>query len=170
MEKLFGKNYQLQSERKISQPGQFAAKEKVIIKTEKAELSLRVIGPTRHQTQVELAITDCVKLGIKPAIRLSGDLSGTPGCILTGPQGELLLKQGVIVAQRHLHISPEEAKQYNLKNNQIISIKIPGNRAVTFHEVVVRSHPGVDELSFMLDTDEANAAGLRAGERGEIVY
>ncbi|MFA4936753.1 MAG: phosphate propanoyltransferase [Patescibacteria group bacterium] len=169
LENLFGKDYQLRVDRKISQPGQFAAKEKVSIKTNNGELSVRVIGPTRDQTQVELAVTDCIKLGIKPEVRLSGDLVNTPGCILVGPKSEAILTQGVMVAQRHLHINPEQAEQYNLKNDDVICIKVGSSRKVIFHQVIVRCHSGVDELSFMIDTDEANAAGLIGGEQGEII-
>ncbi len=169
LNKLFGKDYQLQPQHRISQPGQFAAREKVVIIGPKGRLDVRIIGPTRSETQIELSITDCLKLGIKPVLRLSGDLKNTPGCLILGPKGRISLKQGVIVAERHLHIAPEEAKLLKLKAGDIISLAVTGPRSLTFHQVVVRSRVGVDKMSFMLDTDEANAAGVKGGEVVKLV-
>ncbi|MFH1111742.1 MAG: phosphate propanoyltransferase [Patescibacteria group bacterium] len=167
--KLFGKNYQLTKVKNISQPGQFAAKEKVVIAGPKVKLSVRIIGPTRPQTQVELSATDCWNLGIKPVLRLSANLKNTPGCFILGPRGRINLKQGVIVAQRHLHLTPAEAKLWRLKHGDVISLRTVGTRSITFHQVAVRSRAGIDKMSFMLDIDEANAAGVKRGECAEII-
>lgn len=167
--KLFGKNYTLRVQHKISQPGQFAAKEKVVICGPKGKLNTRIIGPVRSQTQVELSMTDCFNLGLKPVLRLSANLKNTPGCLILGPKGQIRLLQGVIVAQRHLHLSLAEAKLWRLKHGSIVSLQIRGNRSITFHKVAVRSRQGIDKMSFMLDTDEANAVGAKGGELVELV-
>lgn len=166
---LFGNNAALTVFKKISQPGQFAANEVVTILGSKGRLNLRVVGPARPETQVELSSTDAIFLGLKPALRVSGDLNNTSGCRLQGPAGKLELNHGVVVAQRHLHISPQEAHEFGLKHGDIISIKTESTRSVTFHNVYVRSRDGIDELSFMIDTDEANAAGLKGGEKAVIM-
>ncbi len=166
---LFGSEASLTEFKKISQPGQFAAAEFVAVRGPKGELQARVVGPVRAETQVELTVTECRQLGITPKLRVSGNLEGTSGCELIGPAGRVVVNQGVVVAQRHLHISPEQAAKWQLKHGDIIAIKTTGTRPITFHDVYVRSRDGVDELSFMLDTDEGNAAGLRSGDEGVIV-
>jgi len=167
--KLFGPEAKLQVEHELSQPGQFAAVEKVTIVGPKGKLNCRIIGPVRPATQVELSATDCRLLGLPVVLRVSGTLSGTPGVKLEGPAGSFELSDGVIVAQRHLHISPKQAKDWGLKHGDVISIKTSGLRPVTWHDVFVRSREGIDELSFMIDTDEANAGGLVTGDKGELI-
>lgn len=169
LEGLFGKGAELHIYKKISQPNQFAAEEKVVLVGPKGKLGLRVVGPLRSETQVELSASDCRALGLPVVLRVSGNLDSTAGAILEGPQGKVELKQGVIVAQRHLHINPKQAALFDLKHGDVISIKTSGTRLVTFHDVFVRSREGVDEMSFMIDTDEANAAGLKGGEEGIII-
>jgi putative phosphotransacetylase len=171
LEKLFGPEYALNVQRKISQPGQFAAQESVKIIGPKGILpTVRIIGPVREQTQLELSITDGFLLGIHPTVKVSGELEGSVGDVtLVGPGGSIEMKQGVIVAQRHLHLSPTQAAKFGLKHLDIVSVKVSGQRALVFNNVVVRSREGVDELSFMIDTDEANAAGVRQGEFGELI-
>lgn len=166
---LFGNGWSFQKERELSQPGQYAAKEFVTVVGPKGELSCRVVVPERKETQVELAASECRKLGFPIVMRVSGTLQHTPGCVLKGPKGEIKLTHGLIVAQRHLHISPEQAIGFGVKHGEIISIRTFGSRPVTFHDVVVRSREDVDNLSFMIDTDEANASGLEGNEQGEIV-
>ncbi len=166
---LFGPSATLHTSKVISQPGQFAAEEKVDVVTPKGKLTVRVVGPVRAETQVELAASDCLKLGLPTVLRVSGTLEGTPGVTLDGPYGTVEVRQGVIVAQRHLHISPTAAAAWHLKHGDVISVRTVGTRPVTFHNVFVRSRAGIDELSFMIDTDEANAAGLKGGEVGEVV-
>lgn len=168
-EALFGAGAELHPRKKISQPGQFAAEETVVVIGSRGQLSVRVVGPLRSETQVELAASDCRALGLEPALRVSGTLQGTPGATLEGPRGRVSLRRGVIVAQRHLHVSPDQAAKLGVAHGDRISIRTSGPRPVTFHDVAVRSREGIDELSFMIDTDEANAAGLTGGEAGEIV-
>jgi putative phosphotransacetylase len=166
---LFGPTAKLQTKKTISQPGQFAAEEMVDVVTTRGKLTVRVVGPTRSETQVELTASDCRALGLPVVLRVSGTLEGTPGVTLDGPYGSVELTRGVIVAQRHLHVSPTDAAAMNLKHGDVISVRTTGTRPVTFHDVFVRSREGVDELSFMIDTDEANAAGIMGGETGEVV-
>jgi len=166
--KLFGANYQLKVLKMVSQPGQFATQEEIKIQGPRGELKLRIVGPIRQDTQIELAATDCYKLGIKPVLRVSGKVKGTPGAVLIGPKGKIKIKQGVIVAQRHLHLAPNEAKSLKLKNGQLVSIKINGSRGLTFNNVIVRSGVG-HKKSFQIDTDEGNACGWQPGIKGELI-
>ena len=182
VERLFGRGYELKPLKKLSQPGQYAGKETVKIKTKKGEFdAVRVLGPTREETQVEISMTDSYELGIKAPIRMSGDLQGTPGIKIIGPKGSLNLKKGVIVAKRHIHATLDNVKKYKLKNNQKVSVLIPStrfarsgsplrseSRQLRFDEVVVR----VDENYFWachVDTDEGNAAGISGIARGEAI-
>ena len=165
---LFGKNYKFKVMKKVSQPGQFATVEEVLIKGSKGEFKLRIVGPLRRDTQVELAGTDCYRLGIKPVLRVSGDIKGTPGAVLIGPKGKIMLKQGVIVAQRHLHVSPSEAKALKVKSGQLVSMRIKGPRSLIFNNVIVRSGLG-HKKSFQIDTDEGNACGWGAGLTAELI-
>ena len=168
-EVLFGPGAELHEAKKISQPGQFGAKERVDVVGPRGRLSCRVVGPLRKETQVELSVTDCRAIGVDAVLRVSGDLNGTSGARLEGPQGAVELKQGVVVARRHLHINPKQAAEWGLKHGDAVSIRTSGTRPILFHDVFVRSREGLDELSFMIDTDEANAAGLIGAEAGEIV-
>lgn len=157
-DKLFGKNYKFKVVKKLSQHGEFASSDVVTVKNKDGELeAVRVVGPIRVATQVELTMTDARKLKIKPPIRLSGDLKGSIGAIIIGPKGQIKIKEGVIIAKRHLHCNPDQAKKLNLKNNQIVSVKTSGERSVTFHNIVVRIKDNFD-LSVHLDTDEGNAS------------
>jgi putative phosphotransacetylase len=169
LEALFGKGAELHVYKKISQPNQFAAVEKVTLVGPKGKLDLRVVGPLRSETQAELSVSDCRTLGLPVVLRVSGNLADTAGAIIEGPQGKVELKQGVIVAQRHLHINPKQAALFGLKHGDVVSVKTNSTRPVTFHDVFVRSREGVDEMSFMIDTDEANAAGINSGEEGIII-
>jgi propanediol utilization protein len=168
IDKLFGKGYQLKIYKKVSQPGQFATLEKIKLKGPKGSLALRIIAPARKQTQIELAITDCYNLGLKPVLKLSGNLNNSAGAVLIGPQGQIKLKQGVIVAQRHLHVSAKEAKNLKLKNGQKISVRIKGQRALIFNNVVVRAGQ-THKKALQIDTDEGNACGWRPGLKAEIL-
>ena len=128
VEKRFGPGYQLTKMRDLVQPGQFACNERVTIETAKGKMVLRVVGPARKETQVELSITDSVKLGLKPPIRMSGELEGSPGCVLSNGENRVTLSKGVIVAARHLHMSPDDAKAYGLKDGDVVSLKVEGPR------------------------------------------
>lgn len=165
---LFGNNYQIKVLKMVSQPGQFASVEEVTIKGPKGEQKLRIVGPVRPDNQVELAITDCFKLGIKPVLRVSGQIKGTPGAILIGPRGKLEIKEGVIVAQRHIHLSVKEALSLKLKNGRLVKVKVTGSRGLIFDQVVVRSGQG-HKKSFQIDTDEGNACGWVMGQKGELI-
>ncbi len=168
--KLFGR-VKLSVKRLISQPGQFVARQSVDLIGPKGKLeSVAIVGPFRTATQVELSRTDGYGLGLQPPLALSGERKKLSGrLIMQGPRGRVILRSGVIVAQRHLHISPQDALRLGLKHLAKISVRVAGERGAVFENVVVRSRPGLDKMSFMLDTDEANAAGVRSGDRGIIV-
>jgi len=158
--KLFGQKYQLKNLKDLSQPGEFAASVQVELVGPKGSLKkVRVVGPTRKATQIELTFTDCRTLGIEPVIRVSGDLKGTPGgLVIKGPKGKIKLNSGVIVPQRHLHISREDAKNWKIKNGQKLKAKVGGSRGLIFDNIVARV--GNYRTRIHLDTDESNAAGL----------
>lgn len=166
---LFGEGYELTPLAKLSQPGQFSSKETLILAGPKGCLEkVRIIGPYRKATQVEISRTDNFKLGINAPVRNSGDIAGSAGCIIIGPKGHIVLKEGVIVAARHIHLSPTEATQFGLKDKDVVSIRTGGERAVVFGNVLVRT--GESHLrDFHLDTDEANAAGLKNGDIVEVI-
>lgn len=170
-QKLFGVGKKPQPYRYLSQPGQFAARETLEVLTSHGRFNhVRIIGPCRDHLQLEISKTDAYRLGIDPPVCVSGDLEDSIGGVeLIGSKGKARIRKGVIIAQRHLHISPEDAQKLNLRHSCLVSIKMRGQRAVTFHHVYVRSREGIDELSFQIDTDEANAAGVKQGELGEII-
>jgi len=160
LEALFGKGYKLSRKKDLTQPGMFAAKETVTIqKNNKKITKVRIVGPTRPKTQVELSLTDAYNLGIKPPIRKSGILKGTPGIILIGPKRKLKIKEGVICAWRHIHLSPEEAKKLKFRKQNFVSIKINGTRSVIFNNVRIRINKNY-RFCLHLDTDEGNAANI----------
>ena len=159
VEILFGKGHELTPTKPLVQPGQFACEEKVDIVGPKNTLKgIRVLGPARPETQVEVAMTDARTLGIKAPVRESGKLEGTPGCKIVGPCGEVEIDHGVIVALRHVHLSPAQAEEAGVKDKDIVSIKIEGERGLVFNNVLVRSGDA-HEREVHLDTDEGNAAG-----------
>ena len=159
IEILFGKGHELTPTKPLVQPGQFACEEKVDIVGPKNTLKgIRVLGPARPETQVEVAMTDARTLGIKAPVRESGKIEGTPGCKIVGPCGEVEIDHGVIVALRHVHLSPAQAEEAGVKDKDIVSIKIEGERGLVFNNVLVRSGDA-HEREVHLDTDEGNAAG-----------
>ena len=169
LETLFGKGYALKPERALSQPGQFAASETVTIAGPKGRIDqVRVLGPARGKTQVEILTTDAFRLGISPVVRISGDTEGTPGATVIGPAGTVELTSGVIVAMRHVHISIEQAAWLGLQNGDIASIKKDGIRALVLENVPVRCGEG-HNLELHLDMEEANAGSIKNGELLEIV-
>jgi putative phosphotransacetylase len=169
LRQLFGDGYELNILKPLSQPGQFAAEETVTLSGPKAEISrVRILGPVRKQTQIEISRTDAYKLGIDPPVRDSGDLEGTPGLKVLGPKGEVVLERGVIIAGRHIHFHPDEAEEFGVKDGQKVSIRTFGERAVIFENVLVRVHPAY-ALDCHLDTDEANAAGLQNGDHVQLI-
>ena len=169
LETLFGPGYELTPSKPLVQPGQFGAEEKVDIVGPKRTLSgIRVLGPVRKETQVELALTDARTIGIKAPVRESGKLEGTPGCKLVGPCGEVELDHGVIAALRHVHLNDEQAKEAGVKDGDWVSIKIEGERGLTFDHVLVRAG-AKHEREVHLDTDEGNAAGCGPDTECEII-
>ena len=169
IEKLFGAGHELTPKKDLVQPGQFACEERVDIVGPKSTLkNIRVLGPARPETQVELAMTDARAIGISAPIRESGKLDGTPGCKLVGPEGEVELEKGVIVALRHVHLSPEQAEEAGVKDKDIVKLKIEGERAVVYDNVLVRSGDGHFREAH-LDTDEGNAACCGSDTVAEII-
>ncbi|MBQ6370412.1 MAG: phosphate propanoyltransferase [Firmicutes bacterium] len=166
---LFGKDYELTPVKPLVQPGQFAADEKVDIVGPKTTLKgVRVLGPLRPETQIELAMTDARTLGIKAPVRESGHLEGTPGCKLIGPCGEVELDHGVMIAQRHVHLNPEQAIEAGVQDHDVVCLKIDGERGLIFDNVVVRAGDK-HEREVHLDTDEGNAAGCGPDAVAEII-
>lgn len=160
---LFGAGHTLHARRAISQPDQFASEECVTLDGPKGRLEgVRVVGPARAEDQVELSRTDAIALGIDAPVRESGDLAATPGIILRGPAGSVVLSQGVICSLRHVHMSPADAAVLDLKDQDQIELSVlSGGRRMIFADVRVRVSPSF-RLEFHVDTDEANAAGLKA--------
>ena len=168
VDQLFGAGHQLTPEHELSQPGQYACAEKVDLVGPKGRINnVRVLGPTRKETQVEIAMTEQFKLGIQPPIRESGDLAGTPGITLQGPAGTATLAHGVICAQRHIHMSPEDALRRGLRDKYVVSVRAMGERELVFGDVVVRVNPNY-RLAMHIDTDEGNAASIQTGMVGFI--
>ena len=164
---LFG--HSLTPKRELSQPGQFLSNERVTIKGPKGEFqNVAVLGPERPEAQVEISLTDGRSLGITPPVRLSGKVDGTPGTTLIGPKGQVTLSQGVIAAQRHIHMSPEDAKNMGVQDKQVVKLQTYTSRPVVFGDVVVRIHPGF-QTRVHLDYDEANACGFQNGDLGRIL-
>jgi acetate kinase len=157
---LFGPGYELTRRRDVTQPGQFVTRETVDLIGPKGEIqSVAIIAPLRRESQVEVARTDALRLGVTPPLRESGQLDGTPGIRLRGPRGEVELARGVILAHRHVHMHPEEAQQFGVADKDVILIRVDGDREMTMGDVLVRVHETY-RLDLHLDTDEANAAGL----------
>ncbi|WP_066506506.1 phosphate propanoyltransferase [Abyssisolibacter fermentans] len=169
VEILFGQGYELTKMKDLSQPGQFACEEKVDIVGPKGTLAgVRVLGPARKETQIEIALADGFKLGVKAPIKDSGDLAGSPGAKIVGPKGEVTIDQGVIVAARHIHMHTDDAKEYGVEDKQRVSIKVSGPRGLVFDNVLVRVNPAY-ALEMHVDIEEGNAAGVRNGDLVELI-
>jgi len=167
---LFGENATLTPIKDLSQPGQFACEERVTVVGPKKELErVSILGPTRSETQIELSLTDARSIGISAPIRESGVLDGSAGCKLIGPVGEVEIAQGVIIAKRHVHMTPEDAVAFNVTDKEIVSVKVDtAERSLVFGDVVIRVSPSY-ATAMHIDTDEANAAGCSGEVFGEIV-
>ena len=172
LETLFGKGYELHPKKYLSQPGQFASEERVdVVGPKKTLARVSILGPIRPATQIELSLTDARSIGVDAPIRESGDVAGSGACKLVGPCGEVELTQGVIAAKRHIHMTPEDAAVYNVKDKDVVSVKVippVEGRALIFGDVVVRVSPKF-ALAMHIDTDESNAACAVNGTMGEIV-
>ena len=164
---LFG--HGLTPKRPLSQPGQYLANERVTVMGSKGKMeNVAVLGPARKEAQVEISLTDGRSLGIMPPIQPSGKVAGSPGCILLGPQGQVGLKQGVIAAQRHIHMTPEDAAHMKVRDNQVVKLQVYSARPLIFEDVLVRVSPEFATFAH-LDYDEANACGFRQGDLGRII-
>ena len=164
---LFG--HGLTPERNLSQPGQFLSRERVTVQGPKGSFeNVAVLGPERKEAQVEISLTDGRTLGIDPPIRLSGDVKDSPGCVLVGAKGRVLLDRGVIAARRHIHLTPEEGRRFGVTDKQVVSLQTFTDRPTVFGDVVVRINPEFAG-AVHLDYDEANACGFRKGDFGRIL-
>ncbi|MBP3445693.1 MAG: phosphate propanoyltransferase [Clostridia bacterium] len=170
LETLFGAGYELTKKKDLSQPGQYACEERVQVIGAKGSFpAVSILGPTRPDTQVELSASDARSIGVVAPCRESGDIAGSGACKLVGPKGEVELKEGVIVAKRHIHATPEDAEKYGVSDKQIVSVKVESDgRALVFGDVVVRVSPSY-ALAMHIDTDESNAAFATPGMMGEIL-
>ena len=170
VEALFGAGHQLQVHKMLYQDGQFAAKETLTLIGPRSRIisNLRILGPCRTLNQVELAYTDGIALGFDLPLRLSGNIQGTPGCMLMGPAGFFEMEEGVIRASRHAHLHPDDAKFYGLKNGEEMKLNIGGPCGLTLDHVLARVDPGF-KLEVHIDTDEGNACNLQAGTPCELV-
>jgi acetate kinase len=168
IKRLFGPDAELEVEHELSQPGQFASKQKVTLVGPKGAIErVRVLGPARAQTQVEIAMTEQFKLGIEPPVRESGDLEGSPGVTLEGEAGSIAIDKGVICARRHIHLSQEEALAFGLHDKDVVRVRVSGDRELVFGDVLVRVSAQF-KLAMHIDTDEANASHLKTGDVGYI--
>lgn len=167
---LFGPDFKLIIKKELSQPGQFVSEQRVDIEGPKNKIKgVSILGPTRKDTQIEISLTDARTLGISAPIRESGVLDGTPGCKLIGPHGSIDLKSGVIIAKRHIHLDTKIAKENNLINGQIVSVRVDSmQRAVIFGDVMVRVSDNFSP-AMHIDTDEANSADISSVINGEII-
>jgi len=166
---LFGQGYALTLERQLVQPGVFAAKEKVSVVGPKGRIdNIRILGPLRAAAQVEITVSDAYILGVEQDLRMSGDVSNSPGVRLVSERGQVDLPEGAIIAARHLHLSDEQAKAMRLNNGQSVLLRKAGGRGVLFDNVIVRSGQG-HELEVHIDTDEANAAMISTGDIMEVI-
>lgn len=169
LETMFGKGAVLTKFKDLSQPGQYACKEKVTLVGPKGVIEhVRILGPARKQTQVELSVSDCFKLGVRAPIRDSGDLAGSAPITLVGPVGSVTLNEGSIIAARHIHMHPDDAASFGVKDGDRVNVKCTGPRGVGFFEVLVRVNESY-RLEMHVDLDEANAASLRNGNFVEII-
>ena len=164
---LFG--HELTPERELSQPGQYLCRERVNVMGPKGEFrNVAVLGPARKEAQVEISFTDGKTLGIALPLRLSGDVKDSPGCTLIGPRGQVVLNRGVIAAQRHIHLTPEDGERFGVSDGQVVSLQTFTSRPCVFQDVAVRVSRDF-AAAVHLDYDEANACGFRQGDLGRII-
>ena len=169
MDILFGQDSELTFKKELGQPGQYACEETVTLHGPKGELSrVRVLGPLRSESQVEVSVTDGFALGVRPPIRESGRLEGTPGVTIVGPKGTIEKDTGTIAALRHIHLTPEDARRIGVRDKQMVKVEIGGLRGGIFHNVLIRvSEQFAPEMH--IDVDEANAFGVKNGDRAYII-
>ncbi len=167
---LFGKGYELTPKKDLSQPGQFACTERVeVVGSKKSLAGVSILGPVRKASQVEISLTDARAIGVDAPIRESGDIAGTGACKLVGPCGEVELKEGVIAAKRHIHMTPADAAAFDVQDKDVVSVAIESNgRNLTFGDVVVRVSESF-ALAMHIDTDESNAGCVAPGTMGTLI-
>lgn len=170
LEVLFGKDARLEVKKMLSQPGQFASNQKVQVVGPRGALNCSILGPCRNVDQVELSLTDARTIGVSVPVRESGDVAGSGACKLVGPCGSVDLAEGAIAAKRHIHMTPEDAKEFGVENGEIVNVKVRNEtgRATIFGDTVVRVSPKY-ALAMHVDTDEANAAALSGTITGFIL-
>ena len=166
---LFGEGYELTIMKDLSQPGQYAANEKVDIVGPKGTLKgVRVLGPARGSTQIEVSLTDGFVLGVTPPVRDSGDLLNSPGGKIIGPKGEVAIENGIVAASRHIHMHTSDAEKFDVVDKEVVRVKVGGKRGLVFDNVLVRVHPTF-ALEMHVDIDEGNASGLKNGDLVELI-
>lgn len=169
IEVLFGPGYKLKELKPLSQPGQFAAEEQVAIEGPKGSFDkVRILGPARGKTQIEVSRTDAFQLGVNPPVRESGNIAGTPGLRVYGPVGQIELPEGVIVAARHIHFHTDDAARWGIRDKQRLRVKASGERPLIFEDVIARVSDSY-ALDMHIDTDEGNAAGVKTGDTAHIL-
>jgi putative phosphotransacetylase len=169
VERLFGRGYELTKLKDLSQPNQFAAKETVTLIGPKGKISnVRVLGPARGSTQVEVSLFDGFTLGVKPPIRNSGNIKGSEPITIQGPRGQVNIDEGLICAARHIHMHTSDAERFDVADGDRVQVKVEGDRGVIFSNVLIRVSPKY-KLEMHIDLDEANAANIKNGQLGEII-
>lgn len=167
---LFGEGYELTKKKDLSQPGQFACNERVAVVGPKSSFpAVSILGPVRKATQVEISASDARSIGVSAPVRESGDTAGSGACKIVGPNGEIEISEGVIVAKRHIHMTPADAAEFGVEDKQVVSVKIDSDeRSLIFGDVVVRVRDDF-ALAMHIDTDESNAVLAPAGVMGEVI-
>ncbi|WFA09618.1 phosphate propanoyltransferase [Tissierella sp. Yu-01] len=166
---LFGEGYELTKTKDLSQPGQFACEEKVdIVGPKRTIKGVRILGPERSETQVEVSVSDAFTLGVESVIKNSGDLNDTPGARIVGPKGEVELEKGIIVAARHIHMHTTDGEDFGVADKDMVKIKVNGPRGLIFDNVLVRVNPSY-ALEMHVDVEEGNAAGVKNGDIVELI-
>ncbi|WP_378952240.1 phosphate propanoyltransferase [Pelosinus sp. sgz500959] len=166
---LYGEGYQLTVKKDLLQQGQFASNELVDLVTEKSTFpNVRILGPVRKETQVEISLSDAMKLKLNAPVRDSGDIKGSPGATLVGPKGKVEIKEGVIAAGRHIHMSLTDADAFGVKDKDIVKVRCGGERGLVFENVLIRVHESF-RLEMHIDTDEANAAMCKNSGMVEVI-
>lgn len=169
IEVLFGEGYELIKIKDLGQPGQYAADEKVDVVGPKGTIKgIRVLGPARSATQIEVSFADGFVLGVKPPVRDSGDLDGSPGVKIVGPKGEVEIDKGVIAAARHIHMHTSDAERFDVADKDLVRVRVGGKRGLVFENVLVRVSPSY-ALEMHVDIEEGNAAGLKNGDEVEVL-
>ncbi|PAB59222.1 phosphate propanoyltransferase [Anaeromicrobium sediminis] len=169
VEALFGEGYELTRFKDLAQPGQYAAAEKVDMVGPKGTIKgVRVLGPVRKDTQIEISLADGFVLGVKPPVRDSGDIEGSPGVKIVGPKGEVTIDKGVIAAARHIHMHTSDAEAIGVSDRDLVKVKVEGKRGLIFENVLARVHEEF-KLEFHVDIEEGNAAGIKNGQELEII-